>query len=88
MVQPQACCCSIMEVPRKGAMMDSLPKAWPWHDVGSAKSVPSARRGGTFLYVGGAACIHEILYDPVGEEKALEQCFLSFLLHLVSQPIG
>ena len=60
--------------------MDPCPKAWPWHNVGSINSVPSARRGRALLYVGGAACVCDILYEPVGEEKAPERCFLSFLL--------
>lgn len=52
LVQTHAYCQSIVETLRKGAIMDSVPKAWPSHDVGSAKNVSSARRGRMLLYVG------------------------------------
>lgn len=79
-VQPHAYCQSIVEMLRKGAIRDSFPKAWPSHDVGSAKNVSSARRGRMFLFVGGFALTHGILYAPVVKEGPLEQCFLSFEL--------
>lgn len=65
---------------RKGAITNSFPKAWPLHDVGSAKKVSSATRGRMLLYVGGVACTHGILYGPVVKEGPLGQRCLSFLL--------
>lgn len=79
-VLPHAYCQSIVETLRKGAITDSFPKAWPSHDVGSAKNVSSARRGRMLLYVGRVACTHGILYAPVVKEGPLGQCCPYFLL--------